>query len=309
MKRILSLVLVVLLVFSVAAVSISAEEIETETENVLHFDANTAAPFWVYKFEKIYCHIWEYEGDSFYRWQNIRERCTDEDGDGIWTYDLDKNDIELEDGKLYAVIFSNENGKVVHDILFDTTVLGDTAYCDGTYYDSPEETEYYFAYWRNQGRGLYDFGPALYISSIGSVVGTCIPNTKTKQELFEDFLINKLENARVYSGKDDQPLVDDLGLKIELTVYDALAAIENTSVKVEWNWWESPLEYGDFTPVLGDVDGDTKVSVMDATAIQQYKADILTIPEKLLLYGDTDNDGAVSVLDATQIQLILAQLV
>ncbi|MBQ8860727.1 MAG: dockerin type I repeat-containing protein [Ruminococcus sp.] len=307
MKRLLSFILVFLIIFSVVAVSVSAKEIKSE--NVLHFDANTVAPFWVYKFERIYCHIWEYEGESFYRWQSIRELCTDEDKDGIWTYDLDKNGIELEDGKLYAVIFSNENGKTVYDILFDTTVLGDTAYCDGTYYDSPEETEYYFAYWRNQGRGLYDFGPTLYISSIGNVVGTCIPNTKTQQKLFEDFLINKLENARVYSGKDDQPLVDDLGLQIELTIYDALEAIDNTNVKVEWSWWESTLEYGKFTPALGDVDGDTTLSIMDATLIQQYKAEIFTIPEKLLVFGDVDKDAKVSVLDATEIQLILAQLV
>lgn len=307
MKRFLSLMLTVILVLSVAVVSVSAEEAENESYNVLHFDSNTATHF-RNDYEKVYCHIWEYCGDAFFPWQNKKERCTDEDGDGIWTYDLDKNGVVLEDGKLYCVIFSNENGRQTANLLFDKTVLGDTAYCDGTYFDSPEEIEYYYAYWRNQGQGLYDFGPELYIDSIGRVIGTCIPNTKTAQDLFEGFLINSLENARTYSGKADQALVDDLGLEIELNIDDILNAIDNTDVEIEWNWWESPLALGSFTPIIGDVDGDITLSVMDATAIQQYKADLNTISEKLMSYGDIDEDGEISVLDATKIQLTLAQL-
>ena len=61
--------------------------------------------------------------------------------------------------------------------------------------------------------------------------------------------------------------------------------------------------------VLGDVDGDGEVSVMDATQIQLHLASIQLIPEENLPAGDTDRDSELSVLDATQIQLFLAQLI
>ena len=61
--------------------------------------------------------------------------------------------------------------------------------------------------------------------------------------------------------------------------------------------------------VLGDVDGDDKLSVMDATAIQLHMAQIKMIPDEIVMNGDTDEDGKLSVMDATQIQLFLAQIV
>ncbi len=63
------------------------------------------------------------------------------------------------------------------------------------------------------------------------------------------------------------------------------------------------------SPALeGDVDGDGKVSVMDATAIQLHLAQMISCDEVQLKLADTDNDGKVSVMDATQIQLFLAQM-
>ena len=58
MKKFLSLMLAVLLILSAVAVSVSAEEIEAENPYVLHFDANTVDSLWVYKYKKVYCHIW-----------------------------------------------------------------------------------------------------------------------------------------------------------------------------------------------------------------------------------------------------------
>ncbi|MBQ7134122.1 MAG: leucine-rich repeat protein [Ruminococcus sp.] len=61
--------------------------------------------------------------------------------------------------------------------------------------------------------------------------------------------------------------------------------------------------------LLGDVDGDSKVSVMDATAVQRHVAQLATIPEDRLVCADTDKDGKVSVMDATMIQRFVAQLI
>ncbi len=61
--------------------------------------------------------------------------------------------------------------------------------------------------------------------------------------------------------------------------------------------------------ILGDVDGDKEVSVMDATAIQMYEAQMKDLSNDQLKRGDTDKDGEVSIMDATQIQRFVARLI
>lgn len=62
------------------------------------------------------------------------------------------------------------------------------------------------------------------------------------------------------------------------------------------------------TPLLGDVDGDGEVSVIDATYIQRSLAGI-TIPFEIdKAIGDVDGDGDVTITDATYIQRFLANL-
>ena len=61
------------------------------------------------------------------------------------------------------------------------------------------------------------------------------------------------------------------------------------------------------TIILGDVDGDEEVTIIDATAIQRHLASIPTASynEKA---ADADEDGEVTIIDATAIQRHLAQL-
>ncbi len=60
---------------------------------------------------------------------------------------------------------------------------------------------------------------------------------------------------------------------------------------------------------LGDVDGDGKVSILDATAIQQHLADITQVSEDTMLAADADKDSVLSVMDATHIQRFIARLI
>lgn len=249
-KKIMSVMLAVFVLMSVVAISASAAQVEiadnsaeaiadvaadgsaeTGATNVLNFDTTTSG--WN-NYKKVFCHVWVYGGDSFYSWQSKAEACTDKDGDGIWTYDLDAKGCTLEGGTLYAVIFSNENGMQTYNLLFDTNVLGDTAYCDGTTYENPEDSSKtaQAAFWRGQDAETY--GPEMCITSIGNVVGTCMPYTTSKMAMFEDFLVNKLENARLYAEKSDQQLLDDTANAIGLGQDDIEQAIANTGVSVEW---------------------------------------------------------------------------
>lgn len=61
--------------------------------------------------------------------------------------------------------------------------------------------------------------------------------------------------------------------------------------------------------LLGDVDLDGNLSVLDATEIQRLLAKINQFTEQQQKLADVDEDGKISVLDATQIQRQLAKLI
>lgn len=267
-KRIMSVMLAIVMLMSVAMIATSAAQVEiadnsadavaevaadgaadtgadagadTGAGNVFNFDAGSAG--WN-NFKKVFCHIWAYGGDDFYAWQAKKEACTDTDGDGVWTYDLDAKGVVLEAGVLYAVIFSNENQMQTYNLLAGAECIGDTAYCDGTTYENPEDSSKtaQAAFWKGQDPTVY--GPEKCVTSIGNVVGTCVPSTTSSQAMFEDFLVNKLTNARTYSGKDDQTLLDDTAKALNLKQDDVEAAIKNTAVDVAWDKSKSSLEAG-----------------------------------------------------------------
>ena len=59
--------------------------------------------------------------------------------------------------------------------------------------------------------------------------------------------------------------------------------------------------------LLGDADGDGKVTILDATYIQRKLAS-LPVESYNALAADTDEDGEITILDATYIQRYLAGL-
>lgn len=64
-----------------------------------------------------------------------------------------------------------------------------------------------------------------------------------------------------------------------------------------------------FEGLLGDVDGDGKVTIMDATLIQLHIAQLETLTDIQLKAADTDKNSNITIMDATQIQLLIAQLI
>lgn len=60
--------------------------------------------------------------------------------------------------------------------------------------------------------------------------------------------------------------------------------------------------------LIGDVDGDNSLTIVDATVIQRRLADLRTLTELEEFLGDTDGDGVLSIVDATFIQRKLAEL-
>ncbi|MDO4748386.1 MAG: dockerin type I repeat-containing protein [Eubacteriales bacterium] len=61
--------------------------------------------------------------------------------------------------------------------------------------------------------------------------------------------------------------------------------------------------------ILGDVDGDDIVTVLDATYIQLHLAQLVIISDERFDYADADKNGEITILDASLIQRYVAQLI
>jgi len=195
-KRFLSLVLVAIVMLSMAVVAVSAAQVEiadngagavaevgaessaeTGSSNTFTFDVKSAG--WE-NFKKLYCYIWEYGGEPLndITWQSKKGLMKD-NGDGTWSFDLDKAGISFDDSKAYAVIFSNENGAQSYDLICGKACIGDTAYCTGDTLENPKDSNKtsQVAVWKGQDKSVY--GPMKAITSIGNIVGDCIPSTSS----------------------------------------------------------------------------------------------------------------------------------
>lgn len=67
--------------------------------------------------------------------------------------------------------------------------------------------------------------------------------------------------------------------------------------------------YEDLTTVIGDVDMDGEVNVLDATYVQKICAEIIDADDRQMLLGDVDGDGEVTILDTTEIQRYCASYI
>ena len=61
--------------------------------------------------------------------------------------------------------------------------------------------------------------------------------------------------------------------------------------------------------IIGDVNDDGSVTVLDATMLQKYISGLVSLSNEQLTLADTNGDGSITVLDATAIQKYLANLV
>lgn len=82
-------------------------------------------------FEKLYCVIRSTTFSPFYDAKTIPTLCTDYDGDGIYTYDLNKSEIKLNDYSVYHIEFVTDTNKRTDELVFQTINIKDTIYATG----------------------------------------------------------------------------------------------------------------------------------------------------------------------------------
>ncbi len=262
-KKFMSLALVLMLVMSVAVVSLSAAQVEITDEaadadvvdqaangndasvgaegepassgaegdaagtgaGVIKFDANSAG--WS-GMKAVQFYVYGIaDGKELLPWGSSKLDGTD-DGSNVWSYDTSA--MNIESGKQYAIIFVNKDTKEqTYDLLMDSGCLGDTAKCSGTEIENPVDSSKTTKEARWTSSSL---GPRLQITSIGNLVGETVPEGKTKYGMLVTFLASKgkdgMTNAK-NNGKEPQSTIDGVAEKLGLSLEDVEKAIKEAA--------------------------------------------------------------------------------
>lgn len=96
--------------------------------------------------------------------------------------------------------------------------------------------------------------------------------------------------------------------QIEECIADLQAAIDGLVIYVATSTEEpstaepttAPIEYMEY--VMGDADGNGRVSILDATCIQKHIVELIKLTGKDLAAADINGDGLISILDVTLMQ-------
>ena len=271
-KKIISLLLAVMMIMSLVTVMATSTGAVEYENTKLYFDVNGTGWEMGAK-DKVGFYIY---GDDFepIAWGG-KKTLGNSEGDGIFSFDPAAKKIELEEGVQYKVIFTKNMGEEQSaDLYFDTSCFGHVAYCNGEMIentvDSTKKSQ--VALWKDLDPEQY--GPVKGITSLGNVVGTCLPQGKTDEDLFNTWLIEtgpqSLKNAMKYTvqpgKKTSQQLVDDIGAALGLTkdfvksaieenaagIAEALALDTTLTVKFDWKYDDSTLPSGAHTHTPGE---------------------------------------------------------
>lgn len=252
-----------------AADSTDDIEIDTSNEIVVFFDSTNSG--WS-NFNYMYCMIYNNNG-NITEYGSKKSRCTDE-GNGIWKFTSD--DYYLEDND-YLIYFCTDNWQNSSSILFDKSCFGDTAYCDGTTSLNDYSRQLTNIFWKNHDNSKY--ASLLTIKSNGEVTGNYCLNYTTPYDMFIGFLKSSYSTAITNSDKDEQTFINEIGYKLGLSGVEVERAIIYSGKNIKWyrEYYIEPTAPTEPTQptesqpkILGDVDGDGEVSIIDATCIQRY---------------------------------------
>ena len=224
-KKIMSMILSIAMVLSVAVVGISgvsAAEVSDKTSEVgagnnIYFNVKKSG--WN-NVKTVYCHIWRADGTGDWPdWQTKKEKCKYDSSTGIATYDLSKtgHNIKKSDGKLYCVIFSANTGMQTYNAIMSGKCIGDTLYCTGNLLENPEDSE------KRANEAVWaktkDCGPEKKITSSGNVIGTTLSEGDTDASMLACFLV------AYYDWPEKMDKVPALVKELNLSTSDVMKAV------------------------------------------------------------------------------------
>lgn len=123
--------------------------------------------------------------------------------------------------------------------------------------------------------------------------------------LFE-FDITDEEKTTVYIDEDETGLLE---YEADAIGSDTVFYVKNNDTK-ETKAYCFRFEIGE-EPVIkyGDVNGDSKVNILDANTIRRYLANIVSFSEEEYLAGDVDKNGEINVIDASIIRRYTVKII
>lgn len=203
----------------------------------------------------VFTYLYDLKDGAMITWGAKKGKMKKE-SDGKYSFDLVEKGFELASDHNYFVIFAAGStwSLQTYDLLLGESCLGHTASWTGNMVENPQDSnkKAHEVVWDN-GVDQNKYGPRLQVTSIGNIVGKVA--VVSKYELLVQFLTNTLSNAREYSGKDDQSLVDDSAAALGLGKDDVTKAIKETGVSVEWSAEKSSLPGGSTSSGDGSSDG------------------------------------------------------
>lgn len=203
----------------------------------------------------VFTYLYDLKDGAMITWGAKKGKMKKE-SDGKYSFDLVEKGFELASDHNYFVIFAAGStwSLQTYDLLLGESCLGHTASWTGNMIENPQDSnkKAHEVVWDN-GVDQDKYGPRLQVTSIGNIVGKVAVGSR--YDLLVQFLTNMLNNAREYSGKDDQTLLDDAASALGLGRDDVTKAVKETGVSVEWSAEKSSLPGGSTSSGDGSSDG------------------------------------------------------
>ena len=189
-------------------------------------------------FKTITMYIYPHGESALITWGSKKGNMKNE-GNNIWSFDFNAKGIELDSGKQYGIIFTGDWNVQTCDIIFDTSIMGDTAYCTGDLVENSVDSnkKSYDVRWKNADPEKY--APPVCITAIGNVIGNAYWAGTTPYDMLVNFIksdgADGLNNALKYNGKTAQQTINDTAAALGLSAEDVERAIEESGKYFDWN--------------------------------------------------------------------------
>ncbi|MBQ3298822.1 MAG: leucine-rich repeat protein [Ruminococcus sp.] len=118
----------------------------------------------------------------------------------------------------------------------------------------------------------------------------------------------RLDSTSGTTDSEGKAVFNVTGAEVGVAVLAIVA--DNTTLKQEVQIVVHADASGISSPILlGDVNGDGKIDIMDATTVQKFAAELIDLDADHKAAADVTGDGKVDIMDATMIQKYVAELI
>ena len=217
----------------------AADDSTVGAGNKIYFEVNP--DLWK-NFRTVTLYLYPHGGDALITWGSKKGNMKDEGGNK-WSFDFGDKGIEIESGKQYGMIFTGDWGVQTCDIIWDSSVMGDTAYCTGDQVENNVDSnkKSYYVKWKNADASKY--APPVCITSIGNIIGEALWSGTTYYDMLVNFIKSDgsdgLSNALKYNGKNAQQTLDDIAKQWGLSQDDIEKAIKEAGKEGQVDWKKS----------------------------------------------------------------------